>query len=348
MGLFSDIAASSSNFTLVDHLHDFGPTGSIPYLPTPITVDLTYLDASYYQLLFIPDLHGNQIKVPSTIADYPALQYIVGPATLNGSYALITPTMIPGSVASSTTNIDPYFGWAVIAYTGHASDQVVNLHCYGSNFATCNVNLTANIPYGNLQGPYQFYYNAPGTFLPSLVLFYHPNQSSGSWTTFAIDYHPRLRFFNTFNLFQQAVPVTISSQGNNLGTGGAGVFGTPIQQGFTGSFDKTGNRGDAVTSLFAIEKWNGSAYVTAVVGVDITLSGPLTDDNLIVTYVLPGFYKVINNVAGTTSGSAGTNSDFNAIIISVTAAVPDIETDLVNLPLLQQQQHLLSHLETLL
>jgi hypothetical protein len=271
------------------------------------------------------------------------------PTWFNGSYNIpvnATKSINPGSQAGATSadyvNADQNIGYVVQAYTGESSNIVTNKTLYGIPVTRTNIYVPAGAGNSgeNIFGPYNFYYSTPGTYTPRLEILWRKDNSGSGYTSFikpGLNTGDNVKTFPSITIFQHAVAVTSVT--------GVGTFtGNPYSStvvshtfsaavGFNYTFNKSTNRGDAVSSNWIIEKNVSSTWVTASVGVDYNITGTLTTDVIVLDFLLVGNYRITNNVSGTTSGSAGTNTNQVYSYVNTFVAIPITVTNTVTLPI---------------
>jgi hypothetical protein len=234
----------------------------------------------------------------------------------------------------------------VQAYTGEGGNMINGgRSLYGVPVSVTNIYVPSPDNSGeSILGPYNFYYTAPGSYTPTMQIMWKYTRSGSGYGTIIKPGQPtndHIKTWSTFTVYQKAVSVTTISPG--LGTySSSHSFPAAINYSYT--FDKSANRGDAVSSYWTIENWNGSNWVTASPGVDYNIiSGSLGNpgtpggDSLVIQFLISSVnIRVGNYTAGTTSGSAGTNTAVTYSQTTPYVAVPVTVTNTVLLPVITE------------
>lgn len=217
------------------------------------------------------------------------------------------------NVNSAIANINPPFAQGVGYVT--RTNLATNLYSLGSNgFATP---LQKTLYGDNLAGPYVLIFNSAGTKNISMYL-YQRNQIGSTDGVAYSSFFPLARYASkkdwSINLIQKAVAIT--RQGSSVGPillNGTLISSLDVYTSALITLNKSSNRGDNITSSWAIYKQDGTgAFVVAGNGTDYSL-GPtetLTSDEINLTYLTPGVFRVINQASGTTTATSGSNDDY--------------------------------------
>lgn len=277
-----------------DHIHDF----SSGYYDIPVSLDLTTGSEEFYA----------EMQPGATGAKKHYVTENLSVSTEYG-FALLVDNLGDGTVNGLQTHWTP----GSIGISGITTCQFTKITFLGP----------ADPNRGSLSGPYTLRYYNSGLVHPTFYLYEKQNPTSFPHNGFIGSFTPLIPLpqlivysFKTFpvNIFQKAVAVTTkdSSTGVVL-SDGMTINADTIPGSNTIILNKTNNRGDTY-SIWTITKQNPTtgAYTAAIGGgtdYSFTSAGNvLTDDEITLTWVSVGNYKVTNSVTGTSSITSGSNT----------------------------------------
>lgn len=297
---------------------------------------------------YLHDFDSGIFTLPFNISPGYELLHIPGFGPISGQNITTPDFWQPSSVGTSANGIvnNPTSGFSVsVLAPGSVGPNVLNpqggignIVFAGQTFTRTHV-LTAG-GYGTygaiLTGPYVIAYDTAGIKTVSLYL-YGRNGNAGYWDNRAgippigVPQVPTFAPAKTFSFELVQTAVSVTRRNNN--TGPVIADGTSINDmdTLTNSIivlDKTNNRGDSIQSVWKVFKQDVTTgvYNVASSGSDYTLGlgEVLTDDDITLTWVSPGNYRIINSSIG--SSAAGTNESNSVINFNVGQSVLDVVT----------------------
>lgn len=285
-----------------DYLHDFA-TGnwSLVFsidLATGVETFTGYLSSAY-----------NAPLITNKTTDTPATH--LGWATVLYAPGNVAPNV---NAQGATANFTPPV-WVHMAFATR-TNFVSSLYNTANPFNVTPAQIAAYG--GTLAGPYELAFNTAGTKTVGLYVYSRTGYGGldGSLTTpFLLTGFAQARGLKEWNikLIQQAVAVT--TQNSNVGPAlldGSIVTSLDIYSSPTIILNKQNNRGDSTTSSWAIYKQNSGSFSVATLSTDYSL-GPaetLLSDQITLTFLVPGVYRVINQASGEVSATVPTNDSF--------------------------------------
>lgn len=293
---------------------------------------------------YIHDFDSGIFTLPFNIV--PGLESFIVGGGIGVSNTIHTyDTWVPSGVGTSASGLvsHPDSGFAIgvisagnICINSNIQGGVGNIPFAGDTFTRTNILLAGGYGTfgGTLQGPYVVAYSAPG--IKSVDIFLYGRFPS-TWINAGPvppiglpqqpTYHGAKNF--SFEIVQQAVSVTRrnSSSGAIL-SDGSSINDMDTLTNSSIVLNKASNRGDSVLSQWFVLKQDviTGVYNTAILSSDYDLApGDIsTSDQITLTWVNPGNYRVINRSTG--SVAAGTNTDDSLINFNVGQSVVDTVT----------------------
>lgn len=252
----------------------------------------------------------------------------------------IANTMYFGNPAPNGSVTNPTQGYGILADHGTSGlGLIANItNLYGNTLTKINWPQSGvNSAYiGNLAGPYTFTYNTAGAKTARFILY---RRTGFAWAPGqALNFIPGLPYPQvtaagdktfSFNIYQASVAVV--RRDSNVGPilqNGSSIGDMDTITNNTIVLNKSDNRGDDVSSTWAILKQDGNGvYQTAINGTDYSIIGILTDDEITITWLTSGSYRVRDSIVG-----LGANNDDQS---SVDFSVGQSITNTITLPLVK-------------
>lgn len=293
---------------------------------------------------YIHDFESGVFTLPFTIV--PGFEQVIIGSTLSlTSRIRTTDSFIAGGSGSPGLVANPTSGFTTgvistgnICLNANVQGGVRNILVAGETFTRSQVIAydSSSSFNGNIAGPYVVAYNTEGIKTVDVYLYFRFGFGTGHWQNFGpnppigLPQQPSFppKSF-TFEVVQQAISVTRrNSVSGVILSDGSSINDMDTLTNSSIVLNKESNRGDSVQSEWFILKQDSTTgvYDTALLSSDYTFNSgeTSTTDQVTITWVNPGNYRVINTTTG--SSVAGPNTNNSLVNFNVGQSVVDTVT----------------------